>query len=703
MSIIKCKMCGGNLELFEGSTIAVCENCGCQQTVPVADDEKKLVLFERAERLRKQCEFDKAAGVYEAIVADFRQEAEGYWGLVLCRYGIEYVDDPATGKKVITCHRSSFASVQEDGDFQMTLECADPLSRRVYQEEAQQIDAIRQRIVEVSSKEEPYDVFICYKETDAFKQRTVDSVLAQDIYTNLTSQGYRVFFSRISLEDKLGSEYEPVIFAALNSAKVMLVVGTDSEYYNAVWVKNEWSRYLKLMADNHTKQLIPCYKYIDPYDLPKEFRALQAQDMGKVGAMQDLLRGIEKILPKKAAAPAAAPAAATSGDSIAPLLERAGMFLADGRWNDVRDYSNRVLDRQPKNGTAYFYILLADFKCHNIDELKIGYQVIDTHHCYNKIMTFADPQIQKAVSDCSNQIHANINRKNDLIQDSAAKKNVVNQAIESATDTINQIKNAIKRSDEDIDKCKAKASDLQGSIAATRKELENQKITGSKVVGLLFAAVMLVAVPVYVFGIIGAEIDSEFAFAFSCVFGTVCAMLFQSLYYENVWFFVKLLLGEVAAFFVLLVIVNNPFRMIEIMLDSIFGDQEEYFQPGGDITSIVVLAGLNYLIAVPSAIIAIIQVVCSKKESEKLKIKLVQEQNVLTQTVAEGGELDMLKRRLQENEAMHQRVCAESKAKVQQLYGEFKTVAEKCGVDTTISAPDWWNDAIPANQNTQSK
>lgn len=28
----------------------------------------------------------------------------------------------------------------------------------------------------------------------------------------------------------------------------MLAIGTDYEYYNAVWVKNEWSQYLKLMA-----------------------------------------------------------------------------------------------------------------------------------------------------------------------------------------------------------------------------------------------------------------------------------------------------------------------------------------------------------------------------------------------------------------------------------------------------------------------
>lgn len=136
MSVIKCKMCGGDLELIEGSSVAVCEYCGSQQTVPAADNEKKLTLFARANRLRAACEFDKAAGVYESIVADFPTEAEAYWGLVLCRYGIEYVDDPATGKKIPTCHRSSFDSVMEDSDFEQALENADAVARRVYRDEA---------------------------------------------------------------------------------------------------------------------------------------------------------------------------------------------------------------------------------------------------------------------------------------------------------------------------------------------------------------------------------------------------------------------------------------------------------------------------------------------------------------------------------------------------------------------------------------
>ncbi len=356
MSVFKCKMCGGDIDLTEGSSVAVCEYCGTKQTVPTADNEKKMTLFARANRLRSACEFDKAASVYESIVADFPEEAEAYWGLVLCRYGIEYVDDPATGRKVPTCHRSSFDSILEDSDFEQACENADPIARRVYRDEAKTIEDIRKGIVEVSGKEPPYDIFICYKETDEKGERTVDSVIAQDVYDALTEKGYRVFFSRITLEDKLGTEYEPYIFAALNSAKVMLAFGTDYEYFSAVWVKNEWSRYLKLMAHDKTRHLIPCYKGIDAYDMPKEFAHLQAQDMGKVGATQDLLRGIEKLMPKEQPAAAVQERVIVTGgadNKINSLLDRGNMALEDRDWESASKFFEEVLNNDSKNAQAY--------------------------------------------------------------------------------------------------------------------------------------------------------------------------------------------------------------------------------------------------------------------------------------------------------------------------------------------------------------
>ena len=373
MAAYKCKMCGGDLTLVEGETVAECEYCGSRQTVPTADNEKKMTLFGRANRLRLGCEFDKAAGVYESIVAEFPEEAEAYWGLVLCRYGIEYVDDPATGKKIPTCHRSSFDSVMEDSDFEQACENADGVSRRLYRDEAKQIEELRKGILEVSGKEEPYDIFICYKETDENGNRTLDSVLAQDVYDALTGKGYRVFFSRITLEDKLGQEYEPYIFAALNSAKVMLAFGTDYEYYNAVWVKNEWSRFLKLMAADKDKYLIPCYKGIDAYDMPKEFSRLQAQDMGKVGAVQDLLRGVGKLLHKEEAKTVTKETVVvqqTSGTNGDALLKRGYMALEDRECKKADEFFEEVLNQDAENGRAYLGKFLAEHWSVSLEELK---------------------------------------------------------------------------------------------------------------------------------------------------------------------------------------------------------------------------------------------------------------------------------------------------------------------------------------------
>ena len=415
MIVFKCKMCGGDLHPTDHATTCECEYCGSVQTIPSADSEKKLNLFARAQRLLRACEFDKAAGVYESIVAEFPEEAEAYWGLVLCKYGIEYVDDPGTGRKVPTCHRSSFESIMDDGNYEQALENTDAAARRVFRDEAKAIEALRKGIIEVSGRETPYDIFICYKETDENGERTLDSVLAQDIYNELTGKGYRVFFSRITLEDKLGQEYEPCIFAALNSAKVMLAVGTDYEYYNAVWVKNEWSRFLKLISAGEKKVLIPCYKNIDAYDMPKEFARFQAQDMGKVGAMQDLMRGIEKIIPKAQrdgrAAAQPAQAAQPAGPTADSLLQRAYVFLEDEQWESAAAYADKVLDIDVRNARAYLVKLMAELKVRAEGELGALAQPFDGLDAYQKIMRFGDEALKAQLGHDVDSIKGRIEQK----------------------------------------------------------------------------------------------------------------------------------------------------------------------------------------------------------------------------------------------------------------------------------------------------
>ncbi len=400
MTIFKCKMCGGTLEFNPGDTVAVCDSCGTKQTLPKLDDDRRANLYDRANHFRRSNEYDKAMGIYEQILAEDNTDAEAYWSLVLCRYGIEYVEDPATHRRVPTVNRAQFTSIFDDDNYKSALHYADAAQREVYESEAKAINEIQKGILAISQKEQPFDVFICYKETDASGRRTPDSVLANDLYHQLTQEGFKVFFARITLEDKLGTAYEPYIFAALNSAKVMVVLGTKPEYFNAVWVKNEWSRYLALVKNSGGKKmLIPAYKDMNPYDLPEEFSHLQAQDMGKLGFMQDLIRGIKKIISADAPKAAAKETVVVSGGNAAvePLLKRAFMFLEDGNWQEADTYCERVLDQNPENAQAYLGKLMAELQVRKQAQLSDCEQSFEDNGNYLKILRFGDKKLQNAL------------------------------------------------------------------------------------------------------------------------------------------------------------------------------------------------------------------------------------------------------------------------------------------------------------------
>lgn len=399
MSIFKCKMCGGELQINPGESVAVCEYCGTTQTLPKLDDDRRANLYDRANHFRRNNDFDKAAGIYEQILNEDKTDAEAYWSLVLCRYGIEYVEDPATHKRVPTVNRAQYTSIFDDEDYKAAIQYADAAQRVVYEAEAKVINEIQKGILEISQKEELFDVFICYKETDANGRRTPDSVLATDLYHQLTQEGFKVFFSRITLEDKLGTAYEPYIFAALNSAKVMVVLGTKPEYFNAVWVKNEWSRYLALIRGGAKKVLIPAYRDMDPYDLPEEFSHLQAQDMSKLGFMQDLIRGIKKLTEVDKPAARETVVVQETTANTAPLLKRAFIFLEDGDWDSADEYCEKVLDLDPECAQAYLGKLMADLRVRKVDDLANCEQPFDDKDNYRKVMRFGDETLRDTLED----------------------------------------------------------------------------------------------------------------------------------------------------------------------------------------------------------------------------------------------------------------------------------------------------------------
>lgn len=406
MAILQCEMCCGEVDVMPDKSVCVCKYCGSTFTIP-KELEKKGNLFNRANYLRQSCHFDKAIDVYESILKENCEDVDALWGLVLCRYGIEFVEDPKTGSRIPTCHRASRTSILSDPDYKSALQFADEEKRTVYLENAVRIDQIQKAIISLSDNQEKYDVFICYKESDENGQRTIDSVLAQDLYNELSRNQIKTFFARKTLEGKLGDSYEPIIYSALTSAKVMVVMGTNPAHFDAVWVKNEWSRYLDFMQDDPEKHLIPAFRDMSAYQLPEEFMSIQALDMSKLGFMQDLCDGIKKLLPKKQEQEAVV-AAPVSKDN---LYTRAMVFLGNREFYKAVDYFDKVLDMDPQYSRAYWGSLLATYQCTSANELVDCTEGDWTEDArLRNALSFAKEEERKIYEDTLNKRVANYKR-----------------------------------------------------------------------------------------------------------------------------------------------------------------------------------------------------------------------------------------------------------------------------------------------------
>lgn len=388
MAVFKCKICGATLEIGE-ENIAVCAHCGAQQTLSKVNDDQRAAAFNRGNHFRRIGEFDRALIVYEQIVHEDVTDAEAHWCCALCRFGVEYVKDPATGEYLPTCHRVSYESFLDDADYQAALKYSTGATLRQYRKDGAKIAEVQQAILETSRTTEDYDVFICYKESDEKGNRTHDSLLAQEIYYQLTEEGRKVFFSRITLEEVVGKAYEPYIFAALHSARVMIVVGTKAEYLGAVWVKNEWSRFLAMMKKDRQKLLIPCYRDMSPYDMPDQLSVLQSYDMSKIGFTQDLSRSVAKVLDAQKL---------DLEKKTAPLLKRAFLFLEDGDWQNADEYCEKILSIDAECAHAYLGKLMAQQHVRTQENLKYCAKSFETDSNYQNLLRFADDALRDTIA-----------------------------------------------------------------------------------------------------------------------------------------------------------------------------------------------------------------------------------------------------------------------------------------------------------------
>ena len=398
---LKCECCLGQLKEITPKHYK-CESCDKEYVDHVASEEEVIWLANANQTLRKG-NFDDAYEEFSNIVSKYPESYEAYYGMVLCTHGVLFVDDILENKKVPTCYNISISSFLEDENFKKTLQYSPEELKENYLEQARKIEVIRKEWLEKASKESPYDIFISFKQSDREKglEKTKDFYSAQELYNHLTYKcGLKVFFSPETLKNKISEQYEPYIYAALNTSKVMIVYGENPEYFQATWVKNEWIRFLRKIKNKEKEpnSLVVCYKGFDAYSLPKELKSMQALKADSFDFLDTLLNHINKVFEsdqgkqklerKEIKVGQIATRSRTIGGNqivkrelgssivvtkdatIAKILDSVELFISHGRFEMAQNQLDNVLDKEPENSKAIYLSFLVDNNIKGAAELE---------------------------------------------------------------------------------------------------------------------------------------------------------------------------------------------------------------------------------------------------------------------------------------------------------------------------------------------
>jgi len=144
-----------------------------------------------------------------------------------------------------------------------------------------------------------YQVFISFKNNDASGKPTPDAAAARKVYDALTAAEVRVFFSPVTLVDAARSQFGRSIVEALESAEILVLVGSCREHIESGWVSDEWNSFLE---ENRTgrKQgelfIINCGA-LKPGNLPLFLRRHQIFNADDLG-LERLVQFVRRKLPQ---------------------------------------------------------------------------------------------------------------------------------------------------------------------------------------------------------------------------------------------------------------------------------------------------------------------------------------------------------------------------------------------------------------------
>lgn len=363
-----CNICGSALAYKDGRW--VCPACGAPSETDITGEEESL-LYNAAQKLRL-ADFGEAEEAYRDIVRRYPDNSAAWWGLVLAKNGIKYEID-ADGTAKPTCYAASLRKIYDDTDFKRAIAlCADKQVRADMISRAERLDEIREIWLKKVSGERPYDVFLCFKDSDdvGMGRRTDDSYEVANLYAYLCKLGYNVFFSRESLRDKVAEEYEPYIYNAIDTAKVMVVYGSKADYFNSTWMHNEWSRF-RCRVECGDKQpnalVVVCDKGLDVQTLPHPLNKMQVLNATLKTFYGDLVSHIRRVV--GANEPTQGNLYNAAATVAAGQLQLADTMLACRRFELADKHFAKALQADKNSFRAAWGKFLCAVKCINDDEL----------------------------------------------------------------------------------------------------------------------------------------------------------------------------------------------------------------------------------------------------------------------------------------------------------------------------------------------
>lgn len=248
---MECKCCGARMNpANERGGVIQCAYCGYFFTRPKKEVTPAVLSFLRTgEHELDVCKFDEAYTAYQKAAQLDSKEPEAYWGMALAQFKIQYLKDNVNNRLQPICHEISDRKFTDSKNFLSAIRYATEEQRKQYESKGEEIDYIQGEFFKLQREGLEYDCFLCVKVTDENKNNTQDSKDADYIYDLLRNKGYTPFYSERNIRNKTGADYEAQILYALKTAETMLIICRNEEYLQTPWVKNEYTRFMRLVND----------------------------------------------------------------------------------------------------------------------------------------------------------------------------------------------------------------------------------------------------------------------------------------------------------------------------------------------------------------------------------------------------------------------------------------------------------------------